>query len=156
LQMDAEKLDEEQLRYLDVMSRNAARLRALVDDLLTSAQLAAQSALAVQEVDVAETVQAAVMSQRPIAQASGVRLEVLGAPSAVVASGPQLMAQLVARLLGHAVEYSLAGSPATAGVRPGAAVDGRRSVVLRVVHEGTGIEKDELARLTERFYRSRA
>lgn len=156
LQMDPERLDEEQARYLDVMSRNAARLRSLVDDLLTSAQLAASSTLSVQEVDVVEIVRSSLLSQGPIARASGVRLEMSGESSAVLTSDPQLMAQVVDNLVSNAIKYSFADGTVTVEVRRADAEDGRRAVRLRVVDEGTGIEKDELARLTERFYRSRA
>jgi len=148
-------LDDEQTRYLDVVERNANRLRSLVDELLASAQLAVGAGMSAQEVDVVDVVHSAVASQEPVARAGGVRVDVEADGAVPLTSDPQRLTQVVDNLLSNAVKHSLAGARVVVEVRPGTTTDGARTAHVRVVDEGAGIAADELSRLTERFYRTR-
>ncbi|MBO9569207.1 MAG: PAS domain-containing protein [Cellulomonas iranensis] len=148
-------LDDEDRRYLDVVERNAHRLDALVDELLTSAQLAVGAVLSPQEVDVAEVVRASVTSQAPVARAAGVQVDVDADPAVPLLSDPQRLGQVVDNLLSNAVKHSLAGDRVRVTVRAGATPDGARTARVRVADDGPGIAPDELARITQRFYRTR-
>ncbi|SFK46251.1 cell wall metabolism sensor histidine kinase WalK [Cellulomonas sp. KH9] len=155
LRLDDASFTDEQRRYLAVVERNAARLRLLVDDLLASAQMVAGAPMSAQEVDVVDVVRAAVAANVPIAAAAGVGVDVEADPVVPLTSDPQRLQQVVDNLLSNAVKYSLAGGRVLVQVGAGTGSDGARTARLRVVDEGTGIEQDELARITERFYRSR-
>lgn len=148
-------LDDDQRRYLEVIERNANRLRSLVEDLLASAQLVVGAQGSVEELDVLDVVEAAVAGQAPIAATANVHVEVTGDAPVPLVSDPQRLTQIVDNLLSNAVKYSFSGGRVVVEVRAGRRDDGARLARVRVVDEGTGIEPDELSRLTERFYRTR-
>jgi len=147
-------LDDEQARYLDVMERNANRLRSLVEDLLASAQLVVGAQGSVEELNVPDVVRTVVATQVPIAAAVDVHIEVTGDARVPLVSDLQRLTQVVDNLLSNAVKYSLNGGRVVVDVRAGERADGARVARIRVVDEGTGIEADELSRITERFYRT--
>ncbi len=155
IRLEQEEMGNVQRRYLDVVERNATQLRSLVDDLLASAQLVAMAPMTPHEIDVVEVVRNAVAGQSPISRAAGVRVDVVADGPVPLSSDAQRVTQVVDNLVSNAVKYSLGGDHVVVEVRPGVTAVGTRSATIRVVDQGTGIEKDELARLTERFYRTR-
>ncbi|MCK9793837.1 ATP-binding protein [Isoptericola sp. 4D.3] len=156
LRMEGDRLDPEQRDYLAVVERNARRLRTLVDDLLTSAQIVSGSyALTADDVDVVRVVQDAVTSVVPAAGAAGVEVVVDGDPAVPLVSDAERLGQVVDNLLSNAVKYSRRGGTVRITVTRGATPAGSRLARLHVVDEGFGISADELGRVTERFYRSR-
>ena len=156
IRSDDATLDDEQRRYLDVVERNATRLRSLVDELLASAQVVVGAATTAHEVDVVDVVRGAVASAAPISRAAGVRVDVAEDGRVPLRSDPQRLAQVVDNLLSNAVKHSLAGDHVVIETHRGApTADGARTARIRVVDEGAGISPDELSHLTERFYRTR-
>lgn len=158
LRMEDDRLDDEQRQFLAVMDRNARRLRTLVDDLLTSAQIVSGTyALSPDDVDVARVVREAVATELPNARASGVSIEVAGDAAVPLVSDAERLGQVVDNLLTNAVKYSRGhGGRVVVTVASEAPAGGRGRVArLRVSDDGTGIAPDELDRVTERFYRSR-
>ncbi|QGG40639.1 sensor histidine kinase [Aeromicrobium yanjiei] len=155
LRLDPAGLTTEQREYVEVLARNTRRLRGLVDDLLLSARLAAGERMAHEEVDAVEVVRAALASVRPIADAAAVTLELSGDDSVPLVSDPQRLGQVVDNLLTNAVKFSHAGGQVRVEVVAEPAPDGGRGARIRVADDGTGIEPDELRRITEPFYRSR-
>lgn len=155
VRLDAHGLDDEQRHYLDVVERNADRLRSLVEDLLASAQLVVGAPGTVEELDVVDVVRSVVAGQAPMAAAAGVHVEVAGDDHVPLVSDAQRLTQVVDNLLSNAVKYSLSGGGVVVEARAGRRDDGARVARVRVLDEGTGIEPDELSRLTERFYRTR-
>ncbi|WP_101524389.1 sensor histidine kinase [Nocardioides houyundeii] len=155
LRLESGGLDEEQLGYLDVLVRNTERLRSLVDDLLTSAQLVFGAPMTATEVEVTDVVRAAVETQQPTARDLGVRVEVAGDPVVRLISDPQRLGQVVDNLLSNAVKYSHNGGRVEITTVQEEAANGVRQARIRVADQGTGIERDELGRITERFYRTR-
>jgi signal transduction histidine kinase len=156
LRMEGDRLDAEQQEYLGVVERNARRLRALVDDLLTSAQIVSGTyALTGDDLDVVRVVQDAVASQLPTAGVAGVEVVVDGDPAVPLVSDAERLGQVVDNLLSNAVKYSRRGGTVRITVTTGATPAGSRLARLRVVDQGIGISADELGRVTERFYRSR-
>jgi len=150
-----EGLGDEQRRYLDVVERNARRLRSLVDDLLASAQIVAgRKILDGRDVDVAQVVREAVESARPTAEAAGVDVVVEGDPFVPLVSDPDRLGQVVDNLLSNAVKYSDRGGRVRVTVSGEATSTGSHLARLRVEDEGVGIPADELERVTQRFYRS--
>lgn len=157
LRLEEGRLDAEQQRYLDVVERSAHRLQTLVDDLLTSAQMAAGAdLLRPEDVDVVTVVQGIVESQRPAAEAAGVSVLVDGDVTVPLVSDAQRLAQVVDNLVSNAVKYSSRGGHVQVTVTAEADVSGARRAHIRVSDEGRGIAADELEHVTERFYRTRA
>jgi len=156
MRLEGDRLDEEQRGYLAVVDRNARRLRSLVDDLLTSAQMASgRYALAADEIDVVQVVREAVGNERPAAEAAGVDVEVVGDARVPLRSDAGRLGQVVDNLLSNAVKYSERGGRVRVTVTAGAGPQGTRLARLQVADQGSGIPADELEHITERFYRSR-
>ncbi len=155
LELDDHGLGDEQRRYLASVQRNAERLRALVDELLASAQLVVGAPMSVTALDVVEVVRSVLASQEPMARAAGVTLGVVGDEVVPLESDEQRLSQVVENLVSNAVKYSLSGGHVTVDVRAGTRPDRVRTARVTVTDDGTGIAPDELARITERFYRTR-
>ncbi|HWV76192.1 MAG TPA: HAMP domain-containing sensor histidine kinase, partial [Isoptericola sp.] len=156
MRLEGDRLDEEQRGYLAVVDRNARRLRSLVDDLLTSAQMASgRYVLAADEIDVVQVVREAVANERPAADAAGVEVEVAGDAAVPLRSDAGRVGQVVDNLLSNAVKYSERGGRVRVTVTAGTDPQGARVARLQVADQGSGIPADELEHITERFYRSR-
>ena len=100
-------------------------------------------------------VDAAVGNQLPGARALDVDVVVDGDRPVPLRSDAQRLGQVVENLLSNAVKYSEPGARVEVSVTRAAGPDGGRAARVVVADHGTGIAADELARLTERFYRTR-
>ncbi len=150
LQDGTDQLTDEQREYVEVIERNARRQLRLVGDLLLTAQVDAGTfAIAPHPVDLADVVRASVVSAAPVAEQSGVTLEVVAQPSPAVADA-QRMSQAVDNLISNALKFTPAGGKVVVECAP--TVDG--GVRLAVSDTGIGIAPDELSRLTTRFFRA--
>lgn len=136
---------------LEVVQRNAERLRTLVSDLLTVAQTQ-QGMLTVvpQPVELGALVRDAVVTIRPWAEGSGigVQLEASGPVPALV--DPGRIRQVVDNLLSNAVKYTGAGGRIAVRVRRDG--DGDRATIS-VSDTGIGIDDEELGQVFGRFFR---
>ena len=152
LQNDPEQpLSEDQQEFVDVIERNANRLLALVGDLLFTAQVEAGSfPLALREVDLNESVAAAVRSAQPNAVRGEVEvIEKLGDEPLIVTADPVRIGQAVDNLLSNAIKFTPSGGKVTVGARP---LDG--AVEIWVRDTGLGIPKAEQDKLFTRFFRA--
>ena len=136
-------------RFAGRMRSEAARLSALVQEIIELSRLQVAGALEqVQVVDVDEVVAEAVDRARVKAEAKSVRLDVGGTTGARVTGQHDLLVTAVRNLLDNAVAYSGEASHVGVGVRV------RDDLVeIAVVDEGVGISADEQERVFERFYR---
>ena len=157
------ELSAEQVRAVEVLGRNAARVRALVAELqmpLTHQTLHDASSAAATTprdapdavvVDLTAVVGAAVDLLRPTARLGGVVLDERPSARRLLVVGDALRLEgAVVNVLGNAVKYTPRGGGVT--VRT-VEEDGR--VVVEVVDTGIGIPFDELAHLTEPWFRAR-
>jgi len=150
LQDGTDPLTDEQREYIEVIERNARRQLRLVGDLLLTAQVDAGTfAIAPQPVDLADVVRASALSAAPVAEQSGVTLEVAAQPSPAVADA-QRMSQAVDNLVSNALKFTPTGGKVVIECAP--TLDG--GVRLAVSDTGIGIAPDELGRLTTRFFRA--
>ena len=137
-------------KMMDVCSRNVARLRSLIEDLLTLSRSETQTP-SPEPVDLSALVTDVVDDLRVTASRRGIRLTVDdGVPDEprVVADRPQLLRALI-NLVGNAVKFSHDGGLVTLSLaREGEVL----SVGIR--DEGLGIPEDELGRLGHRFFRA--
>jgi two-component system phosphate regulon sensor histidine kinase PhoR len=142
---------EEARRFLGIMSRQAERLEAIVEDLLRLSRIehdGERGAVALAPGDVAAVLESAVQLCAPAAREKRIPLELECAPGLRAALNAPLLEQAVANLVDNAIKYSDPGKRVV--VRAAAEESG---VAIRVTDQGCGIEKKHLPRIFERFYR---
>lgn len=145
-----EELTDDQREYLGIIDRNARRQLRLVSDLLLSAQVEAGTfAISPVDVDLAAVAEASVISAGPTAATAGVTV-VADVRPAPLRGDPVRLGQAVDNLVSNALKFTPSGG--TVRVRVAPAADG--GAVLAVEDTGIGIPAEELAHLTERFYRA--
>jgi two-component system phosphate regulon sensor histidine kinase PhoR len=146
-----------QQRFLGIMAEQGARMRRLIDDLLSLSRIemeehqppTGEAPLGMIISAEAEALHP-LIAQRNMALAFDLEPEIIAAP----ANADQL-AQVIRNLLGNAVNHGRQGGQITVTLRsaPGEAPGFRSGAILSVADNGPGIAKHHLPRLTERFYR---
>ncbi len=134
-------------QYLSVVSRNAERLLALVNDLLGTASGAMQ--ITAGPGDLYEVLFAAVEAARPRADQRGIGLRLDAAPGMRGNFDARRLDQAVDNLISNAVKFS----PESTVVD----VMGRKNgseLLVSVRDHGAGMSADEQAKLFTRFYRT--
>ncbi|MFC5849681.1 PAS domain-containing protein [Deinococcus petrolearius] len=143
----AGQLDERGRQYLTMLQQGAARMKALVDDLLTFSRLGGeQSALRPLDLTVPFTEALARVQARVTETGAAVSA---GPLPRVLGDGPQL-AQLFQNLLGNALKFSAPG--AAPQVQVGAVRHGNQWQIT-VADQGIGIEPAYQERIFEMFQR---
>ena len=148
---DAGEVDPGVDAMLAVVERNTARLRTLIEDLLTLSRIESGAfRVGSGEVDVAELVAAVVTALGPAAVRAGLHLDVetCGGPVTVVGDAVQLERALL-NLVSNAVKFTPAGG--SVRVRA-AALDGE--VLVEVADTGMGVPEAEQDGLFARFFRA--
>ncbi len=132
----------------------AARLNQILDDLLTAARAEASTVEPV-AVDIDPVVAQRVATWQVAARARGVDLVLAGEPGGRVLAPPRGVETVLDALLDNAVKFTPEPPPDPPLIEVRVArVDGR--VRLSVRDHGPGLDEEELARATDRFWRSRA
>lgn len=145
-----EDLTTDQREYLGIIDRNARRQLRLVSDLLLSAQVDAGTfSISPLDVDVAAVARASLASAAPAASSSGVTLDG-DLQTAPVRADPVRLGQALDNLVSNALKFTPADGTVRVSVEP--TDDGGARIA--VTDTGIGIPPDELAHLTERFYRA--
>jgi len=136
-------------RFLDVIGRHAARLAALVDDLLDLSRLEARAGEAMSEVHPADALSRAAAAFKESAAAKRIELRIVPVKEGPGVRGDTaLMDRALTNLVQNAVRYTPAGG--TVILR---AVRQDGAVRFEVEDTGIGIPPQALARIFERFYR---
>lgn len=150
--IDAEDADQQATRqFLGIIHRQADRLHAIVEDLLSLARIEQDSERAkvtLQVEPIHMVINSAVEACAHKAQAKRIRLEQECGRGLEARINGTLLEQAVVNLLDNAIKYSGEG----ASVRV-AAERNDHELTISVVDHGVGIEADHLPRLFERFYR---
>jgi len=151
------ELTPEQARAVEVIGRSALRLRTLVTELRSTEPSASAVAPAPGRapgrapVDLGAVVGAAVDLVRPTARLGGVVLdERPAAPRLLVPGDPLRLEGAVVNVVGNAVKYTPRGGSVTVRTFQDAG-----HVVVEVADTGIGVPFDELAHLTEPWFRAR-
>ena len=142
-------------RFLEVIGRNTARLRRLVEDLLFVARVdAGRLSLRTGECDLAAIVETSVDAVRPAADTGRLTLSAeVDGPVPVLGDADRL-GQVLDNLLSNAVKFTPPGRSVSVVLRRGESGAGLGQAVLEVVDTGMGISERDLERLFGRFMRS--
>lgn len=137
-------------RFLGVMAEQAARMKRLIDDLLSLSRIEMKAHLRPEaEVDLCEVLARVLDLARPAAGTEGITLALEGCDTARAVRGDrEELVQVFTNLVENAVKYGGAGGSVEVTVRT------EGDLVLATVRDhGDGIDPVHLPRLTERFYR---
>jgi len=137
-------------RFLKIVSKQANRLNAIIEDLLTLSRLeqGGEADMDMQSVGLNGLLSSAAetCSRRAGEKEIAINVDCRDGLSAVV--NPPLIEQALINLISNAVKYSEPGSPVTVHAYAEAG-----ETILSVKDQGYGIEDKHIARLFERFYR---
>jgi signal transduction histidine kinase len=147
---EAGPLNEEQAEFLGVVDRNAARLQALVNDLLVISRIeSGRLELAVGEFDLGALVQRVCQSFEPQLAQQRLRLEA-AVPAGLAVDGDRgRIEQVIVNLVSNAVKFT----PPDGRI----AIEARESaeqVALSVSDTGIGMSERDRVRLFEKFFRA--
>ncbi len=138
-------------RFLGIIARNADRLHAIIEDLLSLSRLEQSEEtadLVRTAVTVHDVLQAAVQDCTAKAMSQQIRLQALCDTELCAFLNAPLIEQALVNLLDNAINYSKAGSMVWVEARYEP-----EELTLCVRDEGIGIASEQLPRLFERFYR---
>jgi len=142
---------EDSDRFLRIVARQADRLDAIIDDLLSLSKIekeAEASDILLQSALLIDIVYAALHDSRLLADEREVHFEIEGDETLRARVNPTLLQQAVRNLLDNAAKYSEHGGTVRILLAPS-----EGEVRLSVVDSGCGIAPEHHARLFERFYR---
>jgi len=147
LQGLAEPLGEQQTAYVERIRGSATFLSQIIQEILAFSQLeAGREEVYAEDFDAVETVRAAVEMVRPMALATGLRLEADVPPHPVrVRTDRRKLTQVVLNLLANAVKFTERGQVIAS------LTSEADSVAIRVSDTGVGIPADALQRVFEPF-----
>ncbi len=138
-------------RFLKIILRQADRLSAIIEDLLSLSRIeqeADQGGISTRREPLRGVLDSATDACRSAADAAGVELRVTSSGEAYARINAALLEQALVNLIDNAVKYSEEGS----SVEVSLAGQGSR-VCIAVRDHGIGIEGSDIERLFERFYR---
>ena len=150
---------EAQERFLSIMADQAARMRRLIDDLLSLSRIELNEHVRPSgSVNVSDVAEEVVHALSQMAVAANIQLDLVEPTSLPnVAGDRDELYQLVQNLVDNAIKYGRPHTPVTVEIgtrRAGPGEPGPSpAVVLSVKDRGEGIAREHIPRLTERFYR---
>jgi signal transduction histidine kinase len=154
---DAGEVPESVARMLKIVGRNAARLRELIEDMLTLSRMDFQgSGLKTEPVDLPRLLRTVSTALEPVAQAKNVKLVGEGLDTRLAADGDtKMLEQVFTNILSNAVKFT----PQDGEVRVTVGLGGKNDdgvpcAVVKVADSGIGIPEEDLPQLFSRFYRA--
>jgi len=138
-------------RFLQIISKHADRLSAIIEDLLSLSRLEQENergVAVVQESHIGKVLHAAAEICEPKALSKDVSLRVECDPELTALINPPLLQQAVANLVDNAIKYSEPHSEVKLR-----AAHSEQHTIVSVEDHGCGIDEKHLSRLFERFYR---
>jgi heavy metal sensor kinase len=136
-------------QVLQAVNEEVDRMIRLVGSLLTLARAdAGQIPITLEPVSLPDVVSAAIEQVQPLASRRGIDLQLSSSRPVTLRADDDLILQLLLNLLDNAIKYTAAGGQVTVGWNANG-----REVELWVRDTGSGIAREHLTRLFERFYR---
>lgn len=143
-------ITQEMLSGIAVINRNAERLRALVEDLLTLSTLdSSDLALNRFPLELAAVLDECRASLEPLLADRKLTVELTSTTGLHVLADPSQIERILLNVLSNAVKFTPDGGRVTLDARPHGS-----DVVLTVTDTGIGIPEDEQEMLFTRFFRS--
>ena len=141
-------------RFLAIMREQALRMTRLIDELLSLSRIELRAHLAPTEaIDLMPVIRQILDTLAPLAREEGVTFhEALPDGPAMICGDRDELLRLVENLVENAVKYGGSGGRVDIALTPPEAAG--RAWTLSVRDYGPGIARDDLPRLTERFYRA--
>jgi two-component system phosphate regulon sensor histidine kinase PhoR len=152
--------EEARARFLAIMQEQAARMARLVADLLSLSRIELNEHSVPTETARIDGVLASVADS--LSMRAGVRNMTIQLPADLAQLPPvqgdnDELVQLFQNLIDNAIKYGRSGTPVRIQARrsdpPAAMTPARPALAVSVVDQGEGISRQDLPRLTERFYR---
>ncbi|MDR2551348.1 MAG: PAS domain-containing protein [Desulfobulbus sp.] len=143
-------------RFLAIVNRQANRLDAIVDDLLTLSRIEDREnkeEIALESGEVGPVLESALQTCAVLADEKNIVLQMECDEGLKAAMSQPLLEQAMINLLKNAIAYSPRGSVVTLRCRDTITLEGERQIHLAVADNGPGIAREHLPRLFERFYR---
>ncbi len=143
---------EAQSRFMKIITQQATRLNALVQDILSLSNLEHKrlsSTEEMPEISVEGAVREAVELCRPRAEAKNIKLNLDVVDNVMIRADAQLLEQAVINLIDNAIKYSNEGSDVKVTMKR----SGSNLFRIDVLDHGIGIAKEHQERVFERFYR---
>lgn len=136
--------------FLEIILKESDRLQVLIQDLLDLSKIEQQGfKLKIAKVDLLKEVNEVFEILKGKAEQKNIQLDVGDDPGNVVIDGdPDRLKQVLINLVSNAITYSPNGGSVTVSLR-----DQKDMVSIVVKDSGIGIEKNEIPRIFERFYR---
>ncbi|NDH93696.1 MAG: sensor histidine kinase, partial [Planctomycetia bacterium] len=144
-------------RFLDIVARQADRLEAIIEDLLSLSRIEQSEeigSLPLEPTTILDVLLAARSDCLPRAADRGVPIEIECSDSLVATVNGPLLEQAVLNLIDNAIKYGGRDTPIR--VRASLEPDDKKALTILTItvrDEGCGIESEHLPRLFERFYR---
>src|SRR4030042_3179370 len=144
--------DKENVRkFLEIVSKQADLLNAIIDDLLSLSRIeqgAERGEIKLAEENLRRILEAATMDYEARARERNIQVTLSCSEEVTVKVNSRLLEQAVGNLLDNAIKYSDSGSAIEVEV-----VKNEGEVVLMIKDHGCGIAPEHSPRLFERFYR---
>lgn len=137
--------------FLDIIIRQTDRLAMIIEDLLSLSRIerdTEKGEIKIEEQPIQPVLDAVQRSCEPGAREKGIALTFRCEEGLTARIHPPLLEQALWNLVDNAIKYSDSGSAVL--------IEARREgsqIALRVIDHGTGIPKEHLNRIFERFYR---
>lgn len=154
LQGPAKDDEAAQVRFLDIMSTQAARMQRLVEDLMSLSRIEMnQFVRPTEPVNLGALAIATAAAMEPVAAEAGAELIVDTVETGPITTGDNdQLSQLLTNLIDNAIKYGGKGVTVTISEAPPAA-EWPGMVGLVIADTGPGIPREHIPRLTQRFYR---
>jgi two-component system phosphate regulon sensor histidine kinase PhoR len=138
-------------QFLDIMAVEAARMRRLIDDLLSLSRIEMNEHVKPEgRVGLESVVRQAAAALKPLAAQDGITIAVETQPGILAVIGDQdELVQLFQNLIHNAIKYGRENGKVQVSL--GQSQDGQLFAAVR--DDGEGIASNAIPRLTERFYR---
>ena len=150
LSTDGTFTDEKKSRRMGHIRAEAARMKKLVDDLLTLAKTDSTKGTMIRErIDFSFLMTSTVLTFEPIVFDDRKKLTYEVQDKIFVAGDAQRLQQLLSILLDNAVKYCPSGGLITINLKE---ID-KKNALLSVFNDGEPISKEEIAQIFQRFYR---
>lgn len=142
-------------RFLAMLATQADRMTRLVDDLMSLNRVEMRAHISPRgTVDVTELLAFVVQTLEPLAEGSGITLEIKRPPRRLRVRGERdELAQVFLNLVQNGIRYGCNGGRVTITFEERNRNPTKPMVSISVIDTGIGIAAEHIPRLTERFYR---